>query len=230
MGNSGVSNFNASMLISYLLALVFGYICGATPFGYLVAKNMGVNILEKGSKNIGATNVSRVLGKKPGILVFVLDLAKGALGVILASKLLNNESNSPDLLGLIAGVGAILGHNFTFWLKFKGGKGIATTSGVLLGLTPWTFLILISTWGIIFKLTRYVSVASILAAFLMPFIVYFIDDGNPVLVWSTAILGALAIVRHKANIVRLLNGTENRFEKKGPTEKNSEKNLEDAKK
>ena len=209
------------MEMSYLLAPIIGYFFGSIPFGFLVARHYGVNILEQGSGNIGATNVSRVLGKKPGLLVFFLDLAKGAVGVVgsasLTGMISSTAAGSGDVVaicGLLGGVGAILGHNFTFWLKFRGGKGIATTAGVLLGLTPWTFLILITTWGILFKLTRYVSLASISAAAIMPFVTWFIESGNIPLTAATGVLGLLAILRHRSNIRRLLNGTENRFQKK----------------
>lgn len=206
------------MDLSYIISIFLGYLCGSVPFGYLVAKKYGVNILEKGSGNIGATNVSRVLGKKPGIIVFVLDLLKGVGGVQLPILLIPLVQESPStqtlgVCGLIGGVCAILGHNFTIWLKFRGGKGIATTAGVLVGLTPYSFIILTSTWGILFKITRYVSLASIIVAFMMPIVVYFIHGIGP-LFWATCVLGALAIYRHRANIQRLLNGTESRFVKK----------------
>lgn len=204
------------MDLSYFMAPVVGYLFGSVPFGYLVARRHGINILEHGSGNIGATNVSRVLGKKPGLIVFVLDLLKGTGGVIVSVWITGQVSRhspdwSPELAGLLGGVGAILGHNFTMWLKFRGGKGIATTAGVLFGLTPWTAIILISTWGILFKATRYVSLASIAAAAIMPFVTWFVEGGNRLLVSTTAVLGVLAIWRHRANIQRLLNGTENRF-------------------
>lgn len=209
------------MEMSHLLAPIIGYFIGSIPFGFLVARHHGVNILEQGSGNIGATNVSRVLGKRPGLLVFFLDLAKGTLGVIGSASLAvlvtgtaGDNGDTKAICGLFGGIGAILGHNFTFWLKFRGGKGIATTAGVLLGLTPWTFLILISIWGILFKLTRYVSLASIAAAAIMPFLTWFIESGNLPLTVATGVLGLLAILRHRGNIQRLLNGTENRFEKK----------------
>lgn len=204
------------MEYGYLLCPLIGYFCGSVPFGYLVARRHGVNILEKGSGNIGATNVSRVLGKKPGFIVFVLDLLKGTTGVLLSVAVLGavvRTGFNGELAGLLGGTGAILGHNFTCWLKFRGGKGIATTAGVLLGLTPITFLVLVSTWAIIFKLSRYVSLASIICAVLMPVVTWYVEGGSWLLFGATLLLGILAIVRHRTNIQRLINGTENRFGK-----------------
>lgn len=228
MAGWGVPTFRSDMELIYLLAPVMGYLCGSVPFGYLVARKHGVNILKEGSGNIGATNVSRVLGKKPGLLVFGLDLVKGCSGVwipLLVMRGFGGEAGvrESDIVGLLGGIGAILGHNFSCWLKFRGGKGIATTAGVLLGLTPLTFLILISGWAILFKLTRYVSMASIIAAFSMPFVVNMVEGHRVVLVWATAILGFLAVYRHKENIKRLLNGTENRFAPKSKKSTDSSK-------
>ena len=118
-----------------------------------------------------------------------------------------------EILAIVAGVSAILGHNYTCWLKFKGGKGIATTAGVLIALVPWALLIVLAIWILVFAVSRYVSLASIVAAFCLPFVVWFFKCSQ-LMIFITAILALLAIYKHKANIKRLLNGTENRIGKK----------------
>ncbi len=188
----------------------------------------GVDVRKVGSGNIGATNAFRVLGKPAGILVLVADGMKGwlAVGVVpgLAHRLLAPsaplDQPTRQYLEIIAGVVAILGHNYTCWLKFKGGKGIATTAGVLAGLVPLTFAACLTTWIVVCLLTRYVSVASIMAAVALPvstWLVYHFthdaDYGRHMIILA-AVLGALAIYKHKGNLERLMNGTESKIGQK----------------
>jgi glycerol-3-phosphate acyltransferase PlsY len=194
--------------LPHLLCALGAYVIGATPVGYMAGKLNGIDIREHGSGNIGATNVLRVLGKKTGIPVFIIDFLKGLLPVLLALKLTNNIE-----CGIAAGLGAILGHNFTFWLKFKGGKGVATSAGVLLGLMPVPMLCVLATWIVVFYASRYVAVASILAAAVLPVFVWWQHSVGS-LFWFSLAIGLLAIYRHRSNIQRLMNGTENRFSRK----------------
>jgi glycerol-3-phosphate acyltransferase PlsY len=210
-----------------LTALV-GYLLGALPFGYLVARAKGVNIFEVGSKNPGATNVRRVLGPGPGNLVFALDAAKGALAAAWAfgssSKLtldlaapfslLNGAYAGADWvnMGMAGLVGAMLGHSFSCFTGFRGGKGVATASGGCLVLMPLGALVAAAVWVVTFYASRYVSLASILSAVALPITVFFQGQPKPLLVFS-CLASLFVIVRHRANLTRLLNGTENRFVK-----------------
>jgi glycerol-3-phosphate acyltransferase PlsY len=203
--------------LNYIVCIVAGYLLGSIPTGYLVGKAKGIDIRTVGSGNMGATNVFRVLGKGPGIFVLLVDALKGWLAVAVISQVLardflrpNGSSGEPETMAIVSGIAAILGHNYTCWLKFKGGKGIATSAGVLLALVPIPFSIVLATWIVVFAATRYVSLASITAAFILPFAVW-LTRSSETLIAITAGLGALAIFKHKANIQRLLNGTENRI-------------------
>jgi glycerol-3-phosphate acyltransferase PlsY len=228
-------------IASYIVTALAAYLLGSIPTGYLVAKAKGVDIRSVGSGNIGATNVFRILGKSAGIFVLLADAAKGFVACwlipILAMKFFGGEPGvfaradfeklnfslnviTPEAqqqflerLSILAGIAAILGHNYTCFLKFKGGKGIATTAGVLIALAPKPLLIVFAIFVLVLVTTRYMSLASITAAFCLPFAVWFLH-GSPTMIGITAFLGALAIYKHKANIKRLLNGTENRFGKK----------------
>lgn len=195
----------------YIVAVLAGYFCGSLPTGFLVARLKGIDIRSVGSGNIGATNVFRILGKGPGIFVLLVDALKGLLPVIwLAPALTSTDpAANPEWVRIVAGVSAILGHNYTCWLRFKGGKGIATSAGVFLGLTPGPLGIAFATWLVIFALGRYVSLASIAAAAALPAAAWILPHGLPLRVIATTI-GALAIFKHRANIQRLLAGTENR--------------------
>lgn len=202
-------------IVSYILVAVGGYLLGSIPTGYLVARARGIDIRTVGSKNMGATNVFRTLGKGPGIFVLLVDALKGfAASAWLADGLLQIFSQSnpdPQASHIIAGIAAVLGHNYTCWLQFKGGKGIATTAGVFLALAPMAVGIAIALWIVAFVATRYVSIASILAAIALPAAVWF-TQANLALRIIAIILGLLAIYKHKANIQRLMNGTENRIQ------------------
>jgi len=203
-----------------LLSALLGYLLGSIPFGLLVSKMRGIDIRQHGSGNIGATNVLRTLGKKWGFLVFGLDAAKGLIAVLIAKNVLATISSSgahhlaPAQLGIIAALACIIGHNYPVWLRFKGGKGIATSAGVILGLMPLATLTVFLIWNAIFYTTRYVSLASIIAASLLPVAVWAIGRELDAVFWFSLAVAFLAVVRHRANIQRLLAGTENRFEKK----------------
>jgi acyl phosphate:glycerol-3-phosphate acyltransferase len=200
----------------YILTVLIAYLLGSIPTGFLVAKARGIDIRTVGSGNIGATNVFRILGKAAGVLVLVVDAAKGWLAVFVVAKLFSGwfypEAGAPaqEWFRLGAGVAAILGHNYTCWLHFKGGKGIATSAGVLVALVPVPLLIVLGVWLVVFALSRYVSLASISAAFTLPFAAWAFGESRTI-IFVTAALAALAIYKHKANIQRLLNGTENRI-------------------
>ena len=202
--------------VAYAPCVIGGYFLGSIPTGYLVARARGVDIRTVGSGNIGATNVFRILGKTAGVFVLLVDALKGFLACWLLVRLGAQLSGAGEIsaaqreaLQLTAGLAAILGHNYTCWLRFKGGKGIATTAGVLLALVPVALAILLAIWGVVFGLSRYVSLASISAAAALPLVVW-LTGGSPVLIGITGAIGALAIYKHKANLQRLLAGTENR--------------------
>ena len=203
-------------MIALFLALLISYLLGSIPVGFLVGKAKGIDIRQHGSGNIGATNVFRTLGKKLGIFVFVCDALKGFVAVSLAWHGFANHQLSPALTAISAAIVCILGHNFPVWLKFKGGKGVATSLGVVIGLVPLAALIALIVWLIVFFATRYVSVASLLATITVPIATAFLahpGDRTPLLIF-TILAALLIIVRHKSNIQRLIAGTENRFQKK----------------
>ncbi|MCP5524987.1 MAG: glycerol-3-phosphate 1-O-acyltransferase PlsY [Verrucomicrobiales bacterium] len=199
--------------LTYGLILLLSYLLGSIPSGFLVARAKGVDLRTVGSGNIGATNAMRVLGKPLGIFVLLADAAKGALACAflpgVAARLTATVPGG-DWPVIAAGVAAILGHNFTCWLRFKGGKGIATSAGVLLVLMPKALGVCLAIWLVVFALSRIVSLASILAAAALPLAVWSLGRGTPLVVVATG-LGVLAIYRHRANIQRLLKGTEPRL-------------------
>jgi len=229
------------------LIVAIGYLLGSIPFGYLVAKSRGVDIRQHGSGNIGATNVLRTLGKGPGYTVFACDALKGLIAVLIGSHIASSHSQViseaahayqganlvvthstyfirlPEAIGSIsAAIACIIGHNFPVWLKFKGGKGMATSAGVLIGMMWQVALTCVILWLIVFKAMRYVSLASIAAAVMVPvstmvFLLLGIMHGWPYFYVAVVACG-LAVWRHRANIVRLANGTESRFVKKPKTE------------
>lgn len=224
------------------LCPLIAFLCGSIPFGLLFGKIKGIDIREHGSGNIGATNVWRVLGKSFGIPCFLLDVLKGLIPTIIGISLiqyvgmknpmiLNALSNHAEqhpiltaqIFQVLTGLCAILGHNYSPWVRFKGGKGIATSAGVLIALMPAAIVILIIIWAIVFGISRYVSLASIVAAGALPFLTLWgsyyhgkIADGtwNKPLFAFSILIGVLAIYKHRSNIQRLRAGTENRFSKK----------------
>ncbi|MEJ0089752.1 MAG: glycerol-3-phosphate 1-O-acyltransferase PlsY [Limisphaerales bacterium] len=203
------------MAVPYIIIAIAGYLIGSIPFGFLVAKAKGIDIRNVGSGNIGATNAMRVLGKPAGIFVLLMDALKGyAACTWLVSLLLKFFMIAPEQVGtlqIVAGIAAVLGHNYTCWLKFKGGKGIATSAGVFLALAPWALLIALVVFIFAVLLTRYVSVGSIAAGAALPAAVWIMTPHNIFLGIVTTALGLLAIYKHKGNIQRLMAGTENRL-------------------
>ncbi len=202
-------------VLAIFLCAVGGYVSGATPFGYLAGKLKGLDIRQHGSGNIGATNAIRVLGKGIGIPVFILDLLKGWLPIWLAKTWLVSMPDAAALIStaaVVTGFAAVLGHMFTFWLSFKGGKGVATTAGVLLGIAPLAMLGGLVVWLAFFFITRYVSLASMMAGVGVfgTLLISMICAGT----WDFVLLGfgllvmILVIVRHRGNITRILAGTE----------------------
>jgi acyl phosphate:glycerol-3-phosphate acyltransferase len=204
-------------IVGYILVVLVAYLLGSIPTGFLVAKARGVDIREVGSGNIGATNVMRILGKTAGIFVLLADAAKGWLAVLVVARLLAKWLNptAGEAFAICAGVAAILGHMYSCWLYFKGGKGIATSAGVLIAWVPLPLLIILAIWIVVIAFTRYVSLASICASFALPFAAWIVGKSTTVIL-VTAALAALAIYKHRANIQRLLKGTENRIGTRQP--------------
>ncbi len=227
----------------WLIAIVVAYLLGAIPFAYILGKSQGIDIREHGSKNVGATNIGRVIGKKWGMICFALDVLKGLIPVVaygLIAGIFNLKlqdvipeapTHTQQLLWLGVGMAAVLGHMFPVYLQFRGGKGVATGFGAMLGVFPyltWPALGALAVWLVVVRLTRLVSLASILGAISLPFwavlacIPYNIDtttktDENTIIealqdvipfLGLTVVFGLMVILRHKTNIVRLLNGTE----------------------
>jgi glycerol-3-phosphate acyltransferase PlsY len=194
-----------------LAAVVFGgYLLGSIPFGYLAGRIAGVDIRYCGSGNVGATNVLRTLGKGYGYPVFAADFLKGFAAVKLSTLIaarIQPEWISSEAFEIAAAISSVLGHSFPVWLQFKGGKGVATSAGALFGLAPIVALIGVAVWILTFLLTRYVSLASIVAAAALPFIILVTtwrsQSGGKSLFYPSLCLAALVIWRHSSNISRL---------------------------
>jgi glycerol-3-phosphate acyltransferase PlsY len=206
------------LLLPWIIIAVGSYLFGSIPFGYLAGRLCGIDIRTKGSGNIGATNVLRVMGKKWGYAVFLLDFIKGWLPVKLALgwgiALMVHPASAP---GALAGLFVLLGHSFPVWLGFKGGKGMSSSGGVIIALFPAAFLIGIGTWILVFTTTRYVSVASIAGSVAVPLAVlamYLLHRADWLGVTVSVVMATLIIWLHRGNIARLRAGTESRFEKK----------------
>ena len=224
------------------LCPLLAFLLGSIPFGLVIAKLKGIDIRQHGSGNIGATNVLRIVGKKYGITCLILDALKGFIPVAIAVNLIQIAGRQiqiplgfPDAwvlhldaaqalkaqtVHILTALCAVLGHNYSPWVGFKGGKGIATSAGVLLALMPFAVLILLVIWLLLFVSTRYVSVASMGAAAILPLLTLWgswhhkrIQDGtwNKPLFIFTIVIAVLAIWKHRGNLQRLREGTENRF-------------------
>ncbi len=190
------------------LAAVLGYLLGSIPFGLLLTRAAGLGDVRKiGSGNIGATNVLRTGNKKLAAATLLLDAFKATVAVIIASYVWGYEA------GLIAGFLAFIGHLFPVWLGFKGGKGVATYIGVLLGVAPWTVLVFAAVWLICAKLTKYSSLSALVATLVIPVVLWFAVDTRFALVM--ALMTAISWWKHKENIKRLMAGTESKIGQKG---------------
>ncbi len=196
------------MTLAALLWFPLSYLVGAIPTSYLAGKLFrGIDLREHGSKNLGATNVYRVLGWKIALPVGLIDIAKGAVPVMFFAPQVSDSL----VVALLMGVAAILGHVFSVFVRFKGGKGVATAAGVMLGLTPAAVGISLAVWLVAVFATGYVSLGSMLGAAVLPPAVWLLYPGRRDLAWLSLIIAAALIWFHRANIKRLLNGTENRF-------------------
>jgi len=208
-------------MLPLLIAGFASYLIGSIPAGYIAGRIVGIDIRTVGSGNIGATNVTRVLGKRYGYPVFIVDFLKGfaAVGMsIMIAKRAQPVLISSELFGVVGAVACVLGHSFPVWLGFKGGKGVAASAGALLGLMPFVALIAVAVWLIIFYLTRYVSVASMTAALAVPITIlsmmFLGQTGGTALLYFSICLAAVVIARHRSNLSRLVRGTEPRFKRK----------------
>ena len=197
----------------WLLILAVAYLLGSIPFGYLLVRLVRKqDIRAVGSGNIGATNVARSGAKGLGFLTLLLDLSKGLAAVLLARHVSPGLPGFPSDLAVAAAVAAVVGHVFPVWLGFRGGKGVATALGVFVALTPWVALAAVLVFILVVAITRIVSLASIIAAAVLPvFAMLLLPDRTPVYLSGVIFISLLAIVKHHANIARLMNGTERRF-------------------
>ncbi|MBN2089033.1 glycerol-3-phosphate 1-O-acyltransferase PlsY [candidate division KSB1 bacterium] len=206
-------------MLSLLIIIILSYLAGSIPTAIIVSKSFyGFDIRTKGSKNAGGTNVFRVLGWKPGLIVMLIDVAKGIFATLVISKIVIDPIpiSDPVLIQLIAGMAAIAGHIWTIFANFKGGKGVGTAAGVFIALYPIAILICFVIWLGLVLTTRIVAIASMLAAISLPIVLFIMKsfyqlELNPILFGLSIILALLIVFTHRSNIKRLIAGTENRF-------------------
>ncbi|MFI4911613.1 MAG: glycerol-3-phosphate 1-O-acyltransferase PlsY [Sedimentisphaeraceae bacterium JB056] len=209
-------NYNLGILV------IAAYLLGSVPFGLLIARTKSIDLRSIGSGNIGATNVGRALGRKWAYVCFLLDAFKGALPMIIAANLIDKPVSISDLwLWVLVGCAAVAGHMYPVYINFKGGKGVATSLGMVLGLWPYyttSGIICFSIWAVTLFIWKYVSLSSIIAALLFPIvfslIVCFNSTWEMATLWPllivAIIMGLLVVIKHRENITRLKNGTENK--------------------
>jgi len=202
-------------MVDELVYIVFAYLLGSVPSAVWVGKSWyKLDVREHGSKNAGATNTFRVLGKKPGIVVLLIDIIKGVLAVLTPFFFGYGAWGEDHLiqLQLVTGVVAVLGHIFPLFAHFNGGKGVATSLGIIIGIHPLAALLCLGVFLMVFILSAYVSLGAIVAATTFPFIVHFVfDNDNPYLLIFSILLSFAVILAHKANIQRILNGEESKM-------------------
>ena len=196
----------------FLSVVLIGYFLGAVPFAVLIARRKGIDILKSGSGNPGATNIKRVIGKGAGNLCFALDFLKGvvAAGWPMLPLL---KASDPSILGIIGLGAAILGHSYSVFIRFRGGKGVAVTIGGLVMIMFWVILAGIMVWLLTFYISRYVSLASLLLGVSLPVFAFLLERSSAEII-LTLILAVLICFRHRSNIQRLLQGREAKFEKR----------------
>ena len=209
------------LMLTLVFVLVASYLLGSIPFGYLAGRIAGIDIRQAGSGNIGATNVVRVLGKRYGYPVFLLDFFKGLGAVEIAiafARAARPEWGSPEVYGILAAFASVIGHSFPPWLKFRGGKGVATSAGALFGLMPLAMLIGVAIWIVVFWLTRFVSLASLVTAITLPLVIAILTRLNEgrakALFYSALCIAAVVVWQHRSNLSRLIRGREPRFNRK----------------
>ncbi len=197
---------------------VVSYLIGSFPSGYIAGRLAGIDVRKQGSGNIGATNVLRVLGKPWGYSVFFADAFKGFLAVRFALMLVFRTPSAmtyAEFFAILAAAACVVGHSFPLWVRFKGGKGVATSAGAISGVMPLAAMTIFLVWLAVFLITRYVSLASIAAALALPLVIGVLirmqRTQGVILLYFSAAMTALVVWRHRSNIVRLLNGTEQRF-------------------
>ncbi len=187
------------------VAIVAAYLLGSIPFGYLAGLTRGIDIRTVGSRNVGATNVFRTLGRPVGIAVMALDIGKGVVAVVIARLI------TDDPWPLIAAGAAVAGHVFPVWLRFRGGKGVAVGCGVAIGLVPWVVLALVPVWIIVIAITRYVSLGSIICAAAFTPTVWAFGYSTATIIFA-GLISAAVLWRHRANMGRLIRGEELRLD------------------
>lgn len=208
-------------VLSLAVVALVGYVVGSLPTGYLIGRLAGVDIRTVGSGNVGATNVTRILGKGCGYPVLLIDFLKGVVAVILSITVAGRIGSTPtsaDLYSAVGGVFSVIGHSFPAWLGFKGGKGVATSLGVIFGINWIAALVMCAVWILVFGLTRYVSFASIAAAVTLPVamtaMLFLHQLRSTIPVYFSMCLTAIVVMRHRSNLSRLRRGTEPRFTRK----------------
>ncbi len=191
--------------MNIVLVLAAAYLLGSIPFGFIIGRLRGIDITKTGSGNIGATNAFRILGPGAGAAVLVLDAAKAALATYIGRHV-----GGTEVMTLLAAATAVLGHSFSPFMNFKGGRGVACAAGILLYLMPVVMVTLLVIWIIIIAVTRYVSLASIVIAALLPILIWW-NGRSPLYILFGILMAVFVIYKHRPNIERLLAGTEHRF-------------------
>lgn len=220
------------MLWRILICLFVGYGFGCISTGYIVGKFYHVDIRDYGSGNIGTTNTMRTLGKKAGAVTYLGDVLKAFIPMFLFRYAVFSQEEYADLLGLYAGLGVVLGHNYPFWLHFKGGKGIAVTSGVMAAHDPLGIPLYIAAFAISVAITKYVSVGSLVIATIFPLWIAIMDHGKEHFLHTlivSLVFTALAFYRHKENLIRIRNGNENKIGQKAAIQKEPDKKEQNGK-
>lgn len=197
-------------MVNLLIAVIVSYIIGAIPFSYILGRLLkGVDIREYGSGNVGATNLIRSVGKLPGLIALFLDISKGIIAVVFVARIFYSTETAFSLptFKIILGVTVVCGHIWTAFLRFKGGKGVATAIGVFIGLAPLAMMFGLCIWGLAALCFRYVSLSSIIMVICLPFVMLFLREPSEY-IYLSVILAVFIIYRHRANIIRLIKGTE----------------------